>query len=214
MCSRAGRETLRELSKPSPHTGNPVPAAVCPQVSGVGGGPQCGQLRRPAARLGALDRSKMASRGATCRGTAAPPAPPRRAPPRRPRARGRAPGRESAPPRPPGRLLRSRASQPPCSRSLPHSAAFGPPGLGGHRAPAASAPARRGLRARPPPFPEGQRLDFPGIRRRPPPAPARPPHRFWPVLRLGSSCFPLPRSLPCHLPQSLFLSFLRLPPPR
>lgn len=45
---------------------------------------------------------------------------------------------------------------------------LGPPALRGHCAPAASAPARRGLLARPPPLPEGHQFDFTGIRHRSP----------------------------------------------
>lgn len=139
-----------------------------------------GERRLPAARLRALDRSKMASRGATCRGTAAPPAPPRlrRAPPRRPHVPGRAPDPDSAPLRPSGRRdVRSGAGLP--GRPAPHPRAPPTARCSGPRPSAAlSGPPRpsgsRRLRPRTPPqpppprspsFPEGQRLDFTGTDR-------------------------------------------------
>lgn len=84
-------------------------------------------------------------------------------------------------PRPQG-LLRCGAHRPPGRARSPSSVALGPPALRGHRAPATSAPARRGLFARPPPFPEGHQFDFTGIRH-------RFPQHFWLILRVGSCRF-------------------------
>lgn len=209
---------LRELSKPQTRTRSPAPFAARPQVSGVDGGPRRGELRRLAARLGELDRSKMASRGATCRGTAAPPTPPRPqpAPLRWPHAWGRAPDPNPAPPRPPGRgNVRACAGFP--GRPAPHSRALPPTSrCSGPRPSAAfTGPPRptrpRRLRPRAPrpsrslSFSEGQQLDFTGIGRG-----CR--RRLWLVLRPSSSGFLLSRLL--AISSSRVSSFPGFPPPR